>query len=74
MVSKQTLSVRLGVNKKLKLFHYLTYFLYYSWAPLHFLALFMGPTILFQQIFSFLYRTFGNNFSVSAKKKKKNGI
>ena len=59
--------VCLDTNEKLKLFYYLTYFFYYSWALLHFLVLFMGPTILFQLTFSFIYSTFSNKFSVSAK-------
>ena len=62
-----TLSVRLGVGEKLKLFHYSTYFYYYSWVPLHFLAQFMSPTILFQLTFSFIYRIFNNNFLVLTK-------
>ena len=32
----------------------LTYFCYYSWIPLQFLVLFMGPTVLFQLTFTFL--------------------
>ena len=56
------LSVHLGVDEKWKLFHYSVYFYYYSWPPLHFLTLFIGPTILFQLIFTFIYSTFNNNF------------
>ena len=41
------LSVSLGGDEKLKLFHYLAYFCYYSWVSLHFLALFIGITVLF---------------------------
>ena len=29
-------------------FYHLAYFCYYSWVPLHFLILFIGPTVLFQ--------------------------
>ena len=32
-----------------------------------FLLLFMSPIILFQLTFTFIYSTFSNNFSVSAK-------
>ena len=53
--------------KKWKLFHYSAYFCYYSWAPLHFLALFMSHTILFQLTFTFIYSIFSNNFSDSIK-------
>ena len=61
------LSMRLGSNEKLKLFHQSAYFCYYSWAPLHFLVLFIGPIVLFQLTFTFIYSTFSNKFSVSAK-------
>ena len=61
------LSVRLDWDYKSKLFHYSTYFCYYLWVSLHFLALFMGPTILLQLTFTFIYSIFSNNFSVSTK-------
>ena len=60
-------SLRLDTNEKWKLFHYLAYFCYYLWVSLHFLILFMGFTVLFQQTFTFIYSTFSNKFSVSAK-------
>ena len=41
-------------------------FWYYSWVPLHFLVLFMGPILLFQLIFTFIYSTFNKKFSVLA--------
>ena len=40
------------------IFYYSAYFLYYLWVSLHFLILFMSPTILFQLIFTFIYNTF----------------
>ena len=49
------------------LFYYFAYFCYYLWAPLHFLVLFMGPTVLFQLIFNFIYNTFSKKFSILAK-------
>ena len=49
------------------LFYYLACFYYYSWASLHFLVLFMGPTILFQLTFIVIYSTFNKEFSVLAK-------
>ena len=55
------------MDEKWNLFHYSAYTFYYSWVSLHFLVLFMGLTILFQLIFTFIYSTFSNNFSVSAK-------
>ena len=60
-------SVRLDVDEKTKLFYYSTYFCYYSWAPLYFLVLFIGPTILFQLTFTFIYSIFSNKFSILAK-------
>ena len=57
----------LDLDYKWKLFHYLAYFCYYLWASLHFLALFMGPIVLFQLTFTFIYSTFSNNFSISTK-------
>ena len=61
------LNVRLDWDEKLKLFYYLTYFCYYLRVSLHFLVLFMDPTVLFQRTFNFIYSTFSNKFSVSAK-------
>ena len=65
--SPPRLCLCLDTDENYKLFHYLVYFCYYSWALLHFLALFLGPTILFQLPFTFIYGTFNNKFSVSAK-------
>ena len=59
--------MHLDADEKLKLFHYSTYFYYYPWVSLHFLVLFMGSTVLFQLTFTFIYNTFSNNFSISAK-------
>jgi len=61
------LSVCLAKNEKSKLFYYLAFFYYYLWAQLHFFALFMGPTILFQLTFTFICSTFNNNFSILTK-------
>ena len=36
-----------GIINFVNLFYYSAYFWYYLWVPLHFLVLFMGPTILF---------------------------
>ena len=36
-----------GCRLKYKLFHYSAYFCYYLWVSLHFLILFMCPTVLF---------------------------
>ena len=52
------LCVHLALMKVANLFYYSAYFYYYSWAPLHFLVLFMGLTILFQLTFIFIYSTF----------------
>ena len=41
---------------------HLTYFYYYLGVSLHFLVLFMGPTILFQLPFSFIYSTISKKF------------
>ena len=49
------------------LFYYSAFFCYYSWAPLHFLILFMSLIILFQLTFTFIYSTFSKKFSLSAK-------
>ena len=40
---------------------------YYSWTLLHFLVLFMNPTVLFQLTFTFIYNTFSKKFLVSIK-------
>ena len=64
--STRTLSVHLDKDEKLKLFHYSTYFCYYLYM-LHFLALFMKPTVLFQLTLTFIYSTFSNNFSILTK-------
>ena len=55
---KCTLSVRLVWMKFAGLFYYSTYFCYYLWVSLHFLALFMDLTVLFQLTFTFIYSTF----------------
>ena len=47
---------------KLNKFYYSAYFCYYSWAPLHFLLLFMGPIVLFQLTFTFIYSTSAKSF------------
>ena len=65
--SIRILSVRLGRNYKLKLFHYSAYFCYHSWTSLNFLTLFMGLIILVQLIFTFIYTIFNKNFLVWAK-------
>ena len=50
------------------LFYYSAYFCYYSWVSLHFLVLFMDPTILFQLTFIFIYSIFSKIFfSILAK-------
>ena len=64
-ICKVRISLHFGTEKKWKLFQYLAYFCYYLWAPLHFLALFMDLTVLFQLTFTFIYSTFNNNFLVS---------
>ena len=56
-----------GKNWKASLFYYLFYFCYYLWVSLHFLVLFIDLTVLFQLIFTFVYCTFTNNFSISVK-------
>ena len=57
-----TLCVRLAKIIFAYLFYYLIYFSYYSWVSLHFLVLFMGPTILFQLTFTFIYSTLSKKF------------
>ena len=49
------------------LFYYSAYFCYYSWVTLHFLVLFIDPTILFQLTFTFIYSTFNKKILVLAK-------
>ena len=66
-VKEGTLSVRLVKIIFANLFYYSAYFCYYSWVSLHFLVLFIGPTILFQLTFTFIYNTYSKKFSVSAK-------
>ena len=61
--SKRALTTLIFAN----LFYYSAYFYNYSWAPLHFLVLFMGLTVLFQLTFTFIYNTFSKKFSVLAK-------
>ena len=51
---KKILSERVDWNEKLKLFHCSVYFCYFSWVLLHFLALFIGPIVLFQLTFTVL--------------------
>ena len=40
---------------------------YYLWALLYILVLFMSLIVLFQLTFTFIYSTFSNEFSISAK-------
>ena len=61
------LSVRLANIIFANLFYYSAYFCYYLWVPLHFLILFMGPTVLFQLTFTFIYSTFNKKFLASTK-------
>ena len=61
------LSVYLAKIIFAKLFYYSTYFCYYLWVSLHFLVIFMGPTVLFQLTFTFIYSTFSKKFSISTK-------
>ena len=49
------------------LFYYSAYFYYYLWALMHFLVLFIGLTVLFHLIFTFIYNTFNKKFLVSVK-------
>ena len=37
-------------------------------GPIAFFVLFMGPTILFQLLFNFIYSTFINKFSIQLNK------
>ena len=64
---EEKLSVRLAKIIFANLFYYSAYFCYYLWVPLHFLILFMGPTVLFQLTFTFIYSTFNKKFLVSTK-------
>ena len=54
----------LGMFNFTNLFYYLTYFCYYLWVLLHFLILFIGPIVLFQLTFTFIYDTFSKKFSI----------
>ena len=49
------------------LFYYLAYFYYYLRVSLHFLALFMSPTVLLRLTFTFLYGSFNKKFLILAK-------
>ena len=48
-------------------FFHLIYFCCYLWVLLHFLVLFMSPTVLFKITFKFIYRTFSKKISISVK-------
>ena len=61
------LSVHLALALKASLFYYLAYFCYYLWTSLHFLVLFMSPTVLFQLTFTFIYSTFSKKLWVDPK-------
>ena len=65
---ENSISVRLAWIIFSNLFYYSAYFCYYPWVTLHFLVLFIGPTILFQLIFTFIYSTFSKKFLVLAIK------
>ena len=54
VVPKWTLSV---CSAKITFTNF-AYFRYYLWVPLYFLVLFIGPTVLFQLIFTFIYNIF----------------
>ena len=56
-------------KKLFSLFYCSVYFCYYSWAPLHFLVLFMGLSLLFQLTFTFIYSTFSKKCSVMQNKR-----
>ena len=56
-----------GSNLKRQLILLFKLFLPLLMAPLHFLVLFIGSTVLFRLIFTFIYSTFDKKFSVSAK-------
>ena len=60
---------RIQTLTKLKnsLFYYSAYFYYYSWVLLYFLILFIGLTVLFQLIFTFIYSTFSKKLLISTK-------
>ena len=65
-MNTHTLSVRLAQLIFANLFYYSVYFCYYSWVSLHFFLLFMGPIVLFQLTFTFIYSSFSKkNFSFS---------
>ena len=50
------------------LFYYSVYFYYYLWVSLHFLILFIDPTVLFYLIFTFIYSTFRKKFQFQQNK------
>ena len=56
-----------GLGWKMKIISLFSLFLLLFIGSITLLALFMGPTVLFQLIFTFIYSTFINNFSVSTK-------
>ena len=57
-----------GLGLKIKIISLFSLFLLlFMDLTLHFLTLFIGPTILFQLIFTFICDTFSNEFSVSTK-------
>ena len=62
-----SLSVCLAKIIFANLFYYSAYFYYYLRVLLHFLVLFIGPTVLFQLTFTFIYSTFSKKISVSTK-------
>ena len=64
---ENSISIRLAWIIFSNLFYYSAYFCYYSWVTLHFLVLFISPTILFQLTFTFIYSTFSKKILVSAK-------
>ena len=56
-----------GLGWKIKIILLFSLFLLIFMGLTTLLALFIGPTILFQLTFTFIYNTFSNKFSVSAK-------
>ena len=56
-----------GMINFVNLIYYLVYFCYYLYVLLQFLVLFMGPNILFQLTFVFIYNIFNKKFLVLAK-------
>ena len=69
-----TISVCLASLFFASLFYYSAYFYYYSWVLLHFLVLFMDPTILFQLTFTFIYSTFAKFFQFQQNKRIPNRL